>query len=227
MTREREFIKEDKNGTKYFRVSESCWKCNGSGIYQWGAVHNGYCSYQGMCFSCHGTGVVHAIEKEYTPEHAAKLAKARAKRDEKQREEREAKIKEEEKKLAEQEARRIQREAEINAKKAKSEFVFEIGARAIFTARLEKKISFKVPSFRGYGETTKYIYIFKLGDNTIIYKTSSCLYSDDEGKLLEDGDEAEIKATIKAHEVYNDEKQTIIQRVKLLKVIKKEVKENA
>ena len=33
-----------------------CCKCNGTGIYYWGAVVNGKPSNSGTCFSCRGTG---------------------------------------------------------------------------------------------------------------------------------------------------------------------------
>lgn len=33
-----------------------CAKCNGSGVYQWGASVNGKMTHGGTCFSCRGTG---------------------------------------------------------------------------------------------------------------------------------------------------------------------------
>jgi DnaJ-class molecular chaperone len=33
-----------------------CQKCNGAGVYRWGAVVNGRCTHVGPCFSCKGTG---------------------------------------------------------------------------------------------------------------------------------------------------------------------------
>ena len=38
----------DKPGT--------CRKCNGSGMYRWGAVINGKSTHEGTCYSCGGTG---------------------------------------------------------------------------------------------------------------------------------------------------------------------------
>jgi DnaJ-class molecular chaperone len=33
-----------------------CCKCQGSGLYRWGAVVNGKATHEGTCFSCKGTG---------------------------------------------------------------------------------------------------------------------------------------------------------------------------
>ena len=34
----------------------TCRKCNGSGVYAWGACVNGKITHSGPCFSCQGTG---------------------------------------------------------------------------------------------------------------------------------------------------------------------------
>ena len=41
----------DKDGKKF------CSKCNGKGIYQWGASINGRATHRGKCFACQGKGV--------------------------------------------------------------------------------------------------------------------------------------------------------------------------
>ena len=33
-----------------------CCKCNGSGVYRWGASVNGKMEKEGQCFSCQGSG---------------------------------------------------------------------------------------------------------------------------------------------------------------------------
>jgi hypothetical protein len=33
-----------------------CWRCNGTGVYQWGASINGRMTHQGPCFKCIGGG---------------------------------------------------------------------------------------------------------------------------------------------------------------------------
>ena len=71
----RTYIKTDRNGTKYYNVVKKCMKCGGNG-YIGGFAH----VYGGICFDCNGTGVIHSIEKEYTPEWEARLAERRAKK---------------------------------------------------------------------------------------------------------------------------------------------------
>lgn len=72
-----EFVREDKNGTKYYKEWAFCPRCGGSGN-----VH----TYQdgGICYKCGGSGGCHeVIVKEYTPEYAALLeARRQAKYDE-------------------------------------------------------------------------------------------------------------------------------------------------
>lgn len=34
-----------------------CCKCNGSGLYRWGACINGKMQHAGECYSCRGTGM--------------------------------------------------------------------------------------------------------------------------------------------------------------------------
>lgn len=65
-----------------------CLKCGGSGSLAWTDYADG------VCFDCHGAGVYEEITKEYTPEHEAKLQKAREKREAKRIAERRAKAQE-------------------------------------------------------------------------------------------------------------------------------------
>lgn len=88
MENNRELIKIDKNGTKYWRQMVRCWKCNGSGSLSWTDYADG------VCFDCHGAGEYEEITKEYTPEHQAKLEAQRAKRLEKKLAEERAKAQE-------------------------------------------------------------------------------------------------------------------------------------
>lgn len=62
--------KTDRNGTKYWKVTESCPRCGGSGFY----------AHYGVCFLCGGDGIKVYTRKEYTPEHEAKLEAQRDKR---------------------------------------------------------------------------------------------------------------------------------------------------
>lgn len=70
---EPKLLKTDKNGTKYWRIIEPCHRCGGAGNY----------GDYGVCYRCGGHNSMtfeQHIEKEYTPEYAAKLEAAREKR---------------------------------------------------------------------------------------------------------------------------------------------------
>ena len=77
------YIKTDKNGTEYYEGVCKCPRCNGVGIV-YKMVLNGepvpHTPESGRCFLCGGRQVVDATIKVFTPEHEAKLAKQRAKR---------------------------------------------------------------------------------------------------------------------------------------------------
>lgn len=88
MANNRELIKIDKNGTKYWREMVRCSKCGGSGSISWTDYADG------VCFDCHGAGSYEEITKEYTPEHEAKLQRARQRRWEKRMAEERAKAQE-------------------------------------------------------------------------------------------------------------------------------------
>lgn len=185
----------------------TCWKCSGTGFYCMG-IHDGqpYSHTGFVCHPCNGTGYK-GFEKIKTPEQIAR-AEARA---EKKR------IKE----AAAYEAHRAEREAEearklqaqikadeelayqINAEKSGSHYVGTIGDRQDFIIVLDKHLSF--PS--RFGDINIYLMRDNQG-NRIIYK----------GWIagLNEGEQSTIKATIKDHTEYKGEKQTIIQRPKLL-----------
>lgn len=80
----RTLIRTDRNGTKYWRVVDTCPRCGGRGDYILG-VYN-----YGVCFLCGGNGKKEYTFKEYTPEHEAKLEAARAKRQAKRMEDKAA-----------------------------------------------------------------------------------------------------------------------------------------
>lgn len=72
----RTLVRTDKNGTQYFHCTDRCFKCGGIGIIKMYIPING-----GECFDCGGSGITEWDEKEYTPEHEAKLAAQREKRE--------------------------------------------------------------------------------------------------------------------------------------------------
>lgn len=68
MELKRNYIRTDRNGTKYYEVTYQCCKCHGTG----NLPH--YAHYaDGVCFDCDGSGVNVRTVKEYTKEYAAKL----------------------------------------------------------------------------------------------------------------------------------------------------------
>jgi hypothetical protein len=80
MSREKELVRIDRNGTKIFKVLCPCKRCGGAG----GSDAWAYTGW--TCYECGGNGGWHYEEvKEYTPEYEAKLAERRAKRAEKKR----------------------------------------------------------------------------------------------------------------------------------------------
>lgn len=219
-------IKIDKNGTKYWEGFTECPRCSGVGIYYIGTV-NGRPQPswvdEGICFQCGGSGKVIGKWKEYTPEYEAKLEAQRAKRRAKAEAELEAKRAEEEAKRAEEEARKEADEkakAEEEAKrKAISQYVGTAGDKLDITATYDHSAWYERQSFRGYGTETVYLHFFRdEHGNLLIRKTGTNRlgrFTDEEWKPLEEGTEVHLRGTIKGHNEYKDEKQTILTRCKV------------
>lgn len=199
-------IKIDKNGSKHWEGMVKCDRCGGQGSADaW--KYTGY-----TCYKCGGTGQVYMKWIERTPEYEAKLAARRA-----------AKIKaqmaaqEEQRKAyeAKMEAERLRKEAEeaaIKAQKAISQHVGQVGDKIDITATYDHTAWF---DFRlGWTTETMYIHTFKdEAGNTLVWKTSSTSLPN-----LDEGDKVQIKGTIKDHNVYKDEKQTLLTRCKICKI---------
>lgn len=221
-------LRTDKNGTKYYEEECNCWKCGGTGIYYWGNVVNGQPSYSGVCYACDGTGVVIGHSKEYTPEHQAKLDAARAKREAKRDAERQAKE-------AERQAKADALAKKIAEEKAKSNYVGRPGDKIEAVVTVAFMSSYDVLSFRGYGMSTVFVYGLKdEHDNLMIWKTQSGSLSYEHERWNKDhtksifetvyvhkGDKVRIKASIKEHAEYKEQKQTILTRVKVVEIIEK------
>ena len=221
-------IKTDRNGTKYYEEKCSCVKCNGTGIYTWYGYHyNGTTStYSGICYDCNGTGKVTVTTKEYTEEHKAKLEAQREARIAKKEAEKQAEI---EKAQAEEEAR----QKRIAEEKAKSEYIGQVGDKIDMVVTVAFKTSYEFPSFRGYGTTEMMVYGLKdENGNLLVWKTTSGYlaiekerWNTDHTKSIiesihaQKGDKIRIKATIKDHAEYKDQKQTIVTRVKTIEII--------
>lgn len=229
-------IRVDRNGTKYFEGDVPCDRCDGKGIYYIG-ICNGQLvpSWvdQGVCFKCGGSGVQHSTWKEYTPEYEAKLEARRKARREKYEAEHaeeiakaqaEREAKEAERKRQEEISRLAQEEEERKEleRKAKSQYIGQIGDKIDTVATFIKTAWFDVPSFGGFGTETMYIHTFRIGDDTVVWKTSTNTLGkfdeNDEWIRFEEGKQVHLKGTIKAHSEYKDEKQTILTRCKVKEV---------
>lgn len=104
-------------------------------------------------------------------------------------------------------------ELEENARRrAASRHVGTVGKRQTFEVTVERVASFERDSFSGYGKETVWIVTMRdANDAAIVSKTPS--FSAQKGERLV------IKATVKAHDEYRGERQTIVQRVKVEKML--------
>lgn len=224
---ERVLLKEYKNGNKLWGTVVRCAKCGGCGKVIWSYAN-------GVCFDCNGKGWYYAEEREYSPAEQAKrerkLAKARAEFEaaEAERAKREAEI------AAEEARKEAERLAEIE--RNRGNFIGAVGDKIEVTVTLERKFGFERPCYAAPWKT-EYVtgYVFKTDDgNTLVWKTTGSLgveievpweaeeyFRRDSDKMKkwdwvspEEGDRVTIKATIKAHEEYNNVNQTILNRVK-------------
>ena len=74
---------------------------------------------------------------------------------------------------------------------------------------LEKRAWFDVPSFRGFGTDTMYVFTFRdQQGNALVWKTGK-------GLIYEAGTQVHLTGTIKDHSEYKDEKQTVLTRCKV------------
>ena len=200
-------IRVDRNGTKYYEGNVTCDRCGGAG----GADQWKYTGWN--CYKCGGSGKVWGKYKIYTPEYEAKLeARRKARREAYEREHAEEIAQREAERKAKEEAERLAREAEERAeaeRKAKSQYIGAEGDKIDISVTLERRAWFEIPSFRGFGTETKYIYTFRDDqENAIVWKTSK-------GLIYETGEKLNLKGTIKELSEYDGEKQTVLTRCKI------------
>lgn len=216
-------VKTDRNGTKYWEFSCECGKCNGTGIYRWQAYHyTGTVSeYEGSCYSCGGTGTATWIEKEYTEAHAQKLADQRAKRQEKKQAEAAEALAKRQAEEEERARKQAEREARWAEEKAQSDYIGSIGDKLDIEVTFSHEVSFDTQFGR------MYIYFFKdEAGNTLAWKTSAMLWINDLDEngnniFIRKGDKIRFTASIKEHNEYKGEKQTMLQRVRKIQMIQK------
>ena len=220
-------IKIDKNGTKYWEGRKTCERCEGRGWYAIGVMNDHLIMSpldSGTCWECGGAGTVIKKWKEYTPEHEAKLEKARQRRRAKQEAEAEKVRAQVEAERAEREAREeAERKAEeerIRAEKAVSQYIGEIGEKVDLEVICDHTAWYERKSFSGYGTETVYIHTFKDdAGNKIVWKTTSTTlgFINPKGDWIpyEAGDRIHLKGTVKEHSEYKDEKQTVLTRCRI------------
>ena len=217
---EAKLIKIDRNGSKHWEGRITCDRCQGRGIYYWGAMVSDLGgtarpTYSGTCFKCGGSGWVTGKWIERTPEYQAKLDAKRAERQAKAEEKRQAILREQEAKAAAKRAEQERREAEIAAKKARSQYVGTEGERLTVEVTVEKAINFARRGHCGFG--TELATIYKLRDregNALVWITSGTLNTI-RGHEAEEGEQVTITATVKKHSEYDGERQTELSRVKV------------
>lgn len=105
-----------------------------------------------------------------------------------------------------------------NEHKKQSDYVGEIGKKIETELTLKKRIAYSA-NYNGYNETTSYIYLFE-DDTGNAYKWSTGKFLEkivnDCYETINEGDTVKIKGSIKAHEEYNEQKQTVITRCKVI-----------
>lgn len=227
---QRELVKVCKNGTKVWKELVQCPRCGGHGLYFVGVMNDRLIPAQpdhGKCYQCGGSGKIWDKVYEYTPEHEAELEAKRQKRAEEQAAQIDAERKAREERAKAEEARK----AAIAAEKASHVYVGEIGKKI----EMDVTIAFETSYGTIYGR--QYIIGMRDADNNLlVWKTNTGSLAiekmvEKNGRTMVEydcankGDKVTIKGTIKAHQEYKGEKQTILTRVKLVKFIEKREEE--
>ena len=205
---EAKLIKIDRNGSKHFEGETICDRCSGRGWYAIGVLNDQLIPSHrdnAVCYSCRGAGKVKRKWIERTPEYQAKLDAKRREKLEAEEAKREAERAERE---AAERAKREAEEARIKAEKAISRHVGQIGERVAIKGSYVKTGSW-LQSFGGFETVRMYVHTFKDADgNVFTWKTQKDID-------LEYGENVDLKGTVKAHDVYKDEKQTALTRCKI------------
>ena len=223
--RELQYVKTDRNGTKYF-YDWNCPRCGGEGgAGQW--LYTGF-----TCFRCGGTGKRETpkVVKEYTPEYWAKLEARReakaAKYAEEHADEIAAEKAEQERREAERAAEEARREAERLAEieRNRGHFVGNVGDKIEMTVTLDHEFYFERACYNApWKKETVNGYVWKTDDgNTLVWLTTGIPLQYDDTRadgcpvtiFPESGERMTIRGTIKGHEERDNVNQTMLNRVK-------------
>lgn len=117
----------------------------------------------------------------------------------------------------------------IDEQKARSNFLGVENERVQFKLHVDKILEIEVPRFSYYDSNIMYFYLMRdAAGNRVVYRSKAVLgisFKGEERDIfidVKEGDDIEIKATIKAHDEYKGEKQTIVQRAKVVLIENKE-----
>lgn len=136
--------------------------------------------------------------------------------------------------IADRQEKRAAKLAAIEEQKARSAFLGVVAERVNMTLVVEKILEIPATKFSYYDSATQGLYLMRdEAGNRIILKTKTDVlvecdegadryFINDDGKSYRnvmEGDTIEVAATIKAHVEYKGEKQTLIQRVKVKRII--------
>lgn len=109
--------------------------------------------------------------------------------------------------IAKREEIRAEWEEERQAKIASAKHIGEIGKRLEMNGVVEKVISLGYKQVSYYTEVERFMTKINVDGNVVIYYGN---------RIVEEGDVIRFKATPKLHNEYQEVKQTIVQRVKVL-----------
>ena len=105
----------------------------------------------------------------------------------------------------------------VEDQKARSEHLGVSSERIEVTVTVDKIVEVEVQKFNWFDSGIMLIYLLRdQNGNRIVYKTKSSLFYNNEP--IEEKTTITIKATVKMHSEYKGEKQTIVQRAKVVSV---------
>lgn len=218
----RELVKTFKNGTKVWKYTGTCSKCDGTGRlpqYRYNA--------DGVCFQCQGTGIVSWKENEYTPEHEAELRAKRERQAKATAERILAQIIDEAHREALRENERIDKHrAEAECSTWQGEVKKRLAVTATLTASMNWDTQYGVQFLHLLKDAAGNVYKWKTNIPLGYYEEvtgNDYAYIENGKKLnwhnIEDknAESFTITGTVKDHEVYKGVKQTVLTRCKVEK----------